>query len=339
MKTIKLLVLTALLLAPAVSLAAFQDVGSSHLNRDAIDYVKNQGIVGGYPDGSYQPERSINRAEFTKIVIEAQYEAEVIDDCLSTIEKELFSDVDKEQWFSKYVCMAYVRGIIEGYPDGTFRPAQNISFVEAAKIIISTLGYSVGSDAVWYKPFVERLGMEGAIPTTIDRFEKNVTRGEMAEMIYRLKATIRDKSTKTYNALAGLAEPELAEAMQWQGKVIAGNSTTPFLEFKQEDYEAALEAGKQVVLYFYASWCPLCRNEVNNSTYPAFNELMEPNLVGFRVNFNDGDTDDDEEELAREFGVAYQHTKVFLKNGERVLKSPELWNKERYLEEIASFLE
>lgn len=122
----------------------------------------------------------------------------------------------------------------------------------------------------------------------------------------------------------------------FSGEVIAGSSA-PFLDFVQADYEKALETDKLVVLYFYANWCPICRQEVQDALYPAFDELSRNDVVGFRINYNDSDTDDAERELAREFGVAYQHTKVFLKNGERVLKSPESWSKDRYHEEINNF--
>lgn len=60
-------------------------------------------------------------------------------------------------------------------------------------------------------------------------------------------------------------------------------------------------------------------------------------VIGFRVNYNDNQTDNDECNLAREFGVAYQHTKIFVKNGTRILKSPEGWNKDRYLIEINKY--
>ena len=118
----------------------------------------------------------------------------------------------------------------------------------------------------------------------------------------------------------------------YQGEVLAGEKSL-LLDFTQADYDAAITSGKLVVLYFYASWCPLCREE-----FPlmeaAFDELDVDDVVGFRVNFNDGDTDKDERALARAFGVGYQHTKVFVRNGERVLKSPESWDKARYLREI-----
>lgn len=343
----------------AITPANFSDVGNSNPNQSAIEYVKNQGIVQGYSDGTYRPDRTINRAEFTKIVIEAQFASEV-EACQSAD----FSDTEKGKWFTPYICVAQKRGIINGYSDGTFRPSQNISFVEAAKIIVNTFGLSAGSDnEVWYRPFVNRLELEKAIPTSVGSFSKNITRGEMAEMIYRLKTGIKNKETKTYNGLAGL--PEVARETDEfipkapsnetqpadgvaaptedldaklnlfspEGNLLAGE-TSPFIEFNQADYDKAKKEGRNIMLYFYASWCPLCANETSNSTEPAFDSLTDSRLVGFRVNFNDGDTDDFEKGLAREFKVTSQHTKVFIVDGEVTEKTSAIWKKDRYLEEF-----
>lgn len=70
----------------------------------------------------------------------------------------------------------------------------------------------------------------------------------------------------------------------------------------------------------------------------AFNQLATDRVIGFRVNYNDNETDAAENSLASEFGVAYQHTKVAIKNGQRVLKSPESWDQARYLTEINKLL-
>ncbi|HLC60119.1 MAG TPA: thioredoxin family protein [Candidatus Nanoarchaeia archaeon] len=119
----------------------------------------------------------------------------------------------------------------------------------------------------------------------------------------------------------------------YNGKVLAGTDS-PYLEFNKVDYDNALKENKKILLYFYANWCPICRVEQSN-TFAAFNELKDTNLVGFRVNYKDSETDADEEALAKEFGIAYQHTKVILKNGQRVGKFPDSWDKQRYLDELA----
>ena len=121
--------------------------------------------------------------------------------------------------------------------------------------------------------------------------------------------------------------------MKYSGAVLAGTSA-PVLDFNKTDYDAAIASDKLVVLYFYANWCPICKEETKNSLYPAFSELTTDRVVGIRVNYKDSDTDKDEEALARQFGIAYQHTKVFVKNGKQVLKAPDSWDKARYLTEI-----
>ncbi len=187
--------------------AAFTDVKSSHTNYTAIDYVQNESIVSGYPDGSFKPDQTINRAEFTKIIINAQYGSGEINNCLEenlqgSWSYAFFPDVPRDAWFAKYICVAYQNGIIAGYPDGTFGPANNINFAEASKIIVNTFGYTVKTDPVWYKPFVQSLSDKKAIPPSIFELDAVLERGEMAEMIYRLLEEVTNlDSTKYENSV------------------------------------------------------------------------------------------------------------------------------------------
>lgn len=120
--------------------------------------------------------------------------------------------------------------------------------------------------------------------------------------------------------------------MKYSGAMLAGKSA-PLLDFTKADYDAAVKTDKLFVLYFYANWCPICKAEFP-IMQKVFNELTTDKVIGFRVNYNDDQTDSDEKNLAREFGVAYQHTKVFVKGGQRTLKSPEGWDENRYDTEI-----
>ena len=121
----------------------------------------------------------------------------------------------------------------------------------------------------------------------------------------------------------------------YTGRVLAGNSS-PFLEFNREDYEKALESDKIILLDFYANWCPICRAE-EPGIFAGFDYLTENKLIGFRVNFNDSDTDSDEKQLAKDFNVPYQHTKIFLKKGIEISRSVDQWDKERFLKEISNY--
>lgn len=136
--------------------------------------------------------------------------------------------------------------------------------------------------------------------------------------------------------MEGGASMEKAEMVSFAGTRIAG-SASPLLEFNSADYDAAIASDKLVMLYFYANWCPNCRAEFKH-TQSAFDQLETDGVVGFRVHYNDDDVTPEMQALAREHGVAYQHTKVFIQNGERTLKTPETWNTERYLNELAGAL-
>lgn len=190
----KLLALSVLLsfLFTATTGAVFTDYDSESEFNDAIDYVSEHGIVEGYDDGSFKENQSINRAEFTKIVMNAAFLEEDIygSDC--------FDDVTDE-WYAEYVCTAQRYNIVSGYPDGTFKPGDEISFVEAAKIL--SVGFFFGIDEgtdIWYEPFVEDFAFYRMIPTSITTLDKKITRGEMVEMIWRIMAVIEDRSYVNY---------------------------------------------------------------------------------------------------------------------------------------------
>jgi len=129
---------------------------------------------------------------------------------------------------------------------------------------------------------------------------------------------------------------EVDNMESYSGTVLAGTATQ-YLDFTQQDYEKALNEKELILLNFYANWCPVCAKE-QPEAFAAFNSLDNPNVIGFRVNYKDSETDDSEVKLAKKYGIAYQHTKVILKNGERVLKAPDSWDSQRYIDEITGVL-
>ena len=110
-----------------------------------------------------------------------------------------------------------------------------------------------------------------------------------------------------------------------------------FYEFDKAAYDGALKEGKLVFLDFYANWCQICKAEAPEIS-AAFNELDAEDaekVVGFRVNYNDGQTDSNEKTLAKKFGITYQHTKIVVTPDEKVLsRTLEAQSKQEVLDQI-----
>ena len=67
----------------------------------------------------------------------------------------------------------------------------------------------------------------------------------------------------------------------------------------------------------------------------AFNELNDPNIVGYEVHFNDGETNADDKAMAKKYGITYQYTKVIIdKNDNIALKTLEILDKDRIINEL-----
>jgi len=175
----------------------FSDVSVDYPYYDAVSYVKSQGIVNGYPDGTYLPDKTVSRAEFTKIIMEATLEKDFIDSCERVDD---FADVLDSDWFVNYVCIASSNGIISGYSDTSFKPNDPVNFVEAAKIVVNGFYYSkIENDSQdWFKPFVVELENRNAIPTSVSSFDSQITRGELAQLIYLLKSGIDDQESNHF---------------------------------------------------------------------------------------------------------------------------------------------
>lgn len=195
--------------AQMLYLTTFWDVPESSTYYDAVENLADRGIVRGYDDASFRPQNRINRAEFTKIVIGSVAGKGELDGCLVNAKAAgkypLFLDVKDGDWFFPFVCVAKMRGVVTGYGDGSFRPGAEINFVEAAKIVIKTLRPPTvhapspdAPDAIWYRPFVLALEEWDAIPMTIESLTHVMTRGEMAEILYRLQE-MRGKPSRTYD--------------------------------------------------------------------------------------------------------------------------------------------
>jgi len=146
MKKILALVLALTLALGTFSFAAAapEDVVGTDCESEVARLVA-LGILAGYPDGTFRPDQPVTRAEFAKIIVSALGVGEAAQYAAGATK---FWDVATDHWATGYINVAVDVGIINGYPDGTFQPENQVTFAEAIKMIVAALGYTPKAEAM-----------------------------------------------------------------------------------------------------------------------------------------------------------------------------------------------
>ena len=179
-----LLALTMLLtsLIPSFTAnAAFSDVEDSHPYKEAISTLSTLKVINGYEDGTFAPDKDISRAEFTKMIVYMLGLGNL------TTPITTFDDVPQTHWANANIKTAYDLEIINGFDDGLFRPDQPVTYEQALKMVVCTLGY---------QPYAEQMGgypngyrEQASILKLTDKvsnlgFSDNAPRGVIAQIMF-----------------------------------------------------------------------------------------------------------------------------------------------------------
>lgn len=149
----------------------FSDVERGNAETVEIEFLVADGVLNGYGDGTFQPDRTISRAELMKVLVAGQG----IEPSSGDYTANCFSDVDSGDWWEPYVCYAKDQEWVNGYSDGTFKPKDPVSRAEAAKMVVNGMAfqdpenvnymliamYNDVEEDDWYAPFVEILRSSG----------------------------------------------------------------------------------------------------------------------------------------------------------------------------------
>jgi len=227
--TTSLVVLCGILLAGTAdaSAASFRDVPEGDTFHDAVEYLKAEGVLQGYEDGTFRPAQKVTRAEALKILVSAK---KVSTGDLSRFPDSSFSDVPEGAWYRPYAEYALQKlRIIDGPPKTTtLNGAKAVKKAEFIKMALLTYGYQttayseiklpLSSDVkdvnAWYYPYmrlafttsVTMIGSDGTI-----RPERDLTRGDVALILHRL-LLYRD-GQRTQDLLSE-AENEIVRVLQ-----------------------------------------------------------------------------------------------------------------------------
>lgn len=172
----------------------FTDVEGNFAEKEIVELAK-QGILIGYKDGTFAPNREITRAEFAVILTRAM--GYTSDEGY----KHSFEDFNPGAWYAKELAIALNNGVTKGFDEKTYRPNINIPREQAAVMISNILKkkfnekvdvakFKDSDDIVgWAKESVNLATEKGIIngyPNGTFLPKANVTRAEVAKMVYKL---------------------------------------------------------------------------------------------------------------------------------------------------------
>ncbi|MBU0577260.1 S-layer homology domain-containing protein [Patescibacteria group bacterium] len=183
----------------------FSDVSKSHPNYEAVRYLYENGVISGYGDGTFKPENTVNRVEALKMLMLA------FNVGVGPNGELKFSDTDNSAWYATTLATAVAKEIVRGYDDGTFKPANTVNKAEYLKMIFETnnieLTDSIAANPyadvpkdAWYAPYAYLTNKKNLLDVTNNILDpaNGMTRGDVAETIYRLKYVL-DNSLVTYS--------------------------------------------------------------------------------------------------------------------------------------------
>ena len=146
----------------------------------AVAKLKGLGLVSGYNKYEFKPYEKVSRAEFSKL------NAEILALSSGGNGERVFNDVSADNWAAAYVAALYRHGVINGDGNGNFEPNAEVTYIQAAKMLVCSLGYSAaaadsGGYPDGYRMYAKRLGIYDGLNITDEN--SGISRGECAQMI------------------------------------------------------------------------------------------------------------------------------------------------------------
>ena len=204
----------------AAAASVFPDIPDSE-TADAVETLRLMGVLGGYSDGTFRPEGTLNRAQFCKMVIQAVDGEKDLGRYAATT---VFPDVKPSHWAAAYINLA-ARGrkIIAGYADGSFHPEREVTLGHAVTILLRLLGYKdedIGG--VWPDGYVALAESTGLLEGVGTDGRANLSRAQAARLFRNL---LRAETASGGNFYSLSAETTLTSLDGGAGKLVTPEKT------------------------------------------------------------------------------------------------------------------
>lgn len=177
-------------------LQRYKDVSPWHWAYETVEKLSSKGIISGYPDGTFLPDKTITRAEATKLLMLA-----LNPNLVFKYSHNVCEDVKASHWASKYIVNGKL--YVKIYDDGLFKPEQEITRLEFANAVAKSLEFvNITTDADTSVDnivltdisdldltsknnikFLIKLGIINGYEDNTFRPDKTLTRAETAKML------------------------------------------------------------------------------------------------------------------------------------------------------------
>lgn len=219
----------------------FSDVDKNNVYYDAITELVDDGVINGYEDGTFKPEATITRAEFAKLLAVASAPTGTKFTAQTTKYTDMLDASSPSAWAIPYVNYASGTKVVDGYPDGTFKPTKTVTYGEAVKMIVCTLNYGSVVEQLdpWYKGYVNIASQIGLSKYANGEGSEEASRGIVAQLIYNMKSCkplvngevsdetfdeSKDNSVSSEGILYGVFEHSLTGRNLTKNEVLIGNN-------------------------------------------------------------------------------------------------------------------
>ena len=169
----------------------------------AITFLMRLGIFQGDDTGAMRPDDSIKRSEMAAVLLRAQNLQAAAD---AVPYNKVFDDVLESHWAAGVIQIASGSGMINGMGDGTFHPDDPVTYEQAVKMIVCTLGYEdLAQDLGGYPlGYVAEANELGVTKNAVMNNKAEAPRSTVAKLIYNaLNIDIRTKNGNKYDVNKG----------------------------------------------------------------------------------------------------------------------------------------
>lgn len=279
-KILSVILVMCMLLTSVGFAAAYTDVSVDDANYPAVSLLSSLGIIKGYEDGSFGPDKNVTRAEFTVMLIRTLNMSGIGSSDPAGLP---FEDVASVDWAVGDIRTAYDLGIINGMSATEFAPNDQVTSEQALKMIVCAMGYEPmaidiagGADKVWptgYTTVAGQLNLTAGVTSAMDAAAKRI---EIAKYIYNALEVDLMQSTEFANGAVKTEIKQGVNILNDKLKVLYGTGELRADNESSAEASGTLARAGEVLIY---------QNDESVSDTFYVNDISTKGLVGRSIKY------------------------------------------------------